>query len=179
MLKSKTIHNLLLLLVFPIIFCSTALAEDYKMFVAEMGCSTIGPQHPVETKASGEVLFQLTEGKQELTYRLEVKNIVDPYMAHLHVGPCDEEERSSQNKMEQGPIAAWLYPPKDFKDPDRLVKGEFTGVLSEGVITPRDLHNDITFAELIEAMRAGDAYANVHTRKYITCEICGRVKPKK
>ena len=40
-----------------------------------------------------------------------------------------------------------------------------------------DLEKDVTFAELIEAMRTGNAYTNVHTKKYVMGEICGQVKP--
>ncbi|MGW8287978.1 MAG: CHRD domain-containing protein [Desulfobulbales bacterium] len=143
-------------------------------FIANMSCSKIGPQHPKHTEATGQVLFKLDEERQELSYILKVVNIEDAYMAHLHVGPCGEEPQEKEGvPRDQGPIAAWLYLCKE-KD-GCTDEGKFTGVLAQGVITPDDLQNNVTFPELIKAMRTGHAYTNVHTKKYITCEICGEV----
>jgi hypothetical protein len=160
---------------FFIVSASAAWAEEDYDFVASMQCSEIGPRHPKQTDASGQVLFKLDEDRQELFYVLKVENLKDAYMAHLHVGPCDEEPREQEAPVEQGPIAAWLYL---CKNKDECVKGEFSGILAQGVITPADLLNDITFSDLIKAMSDGYAYANVHTKKYITCEICGPVIPR-
>jgi hypothetical protein len=149
------------------------------MFTGTLSCSTIGPSHPEHTEASGEFLFQLDESKQELTYKIQVENIENAFMAHIHVGPCDEKAEKTEIPSRQGPIAAWLYSCNSQEVPNQCIKGEFTGTLAEGVIKPCDLKNSITFEELIKAMREGYAYVNVHTRKYIMCEICGRVIPVK
>jgi len=109
----------------------------------------------------------------------KLKKIIDVYMAHLHIGPCNKGGQVEQVEIDQGPIAAWLYPCGDHDAPDRCIEGEFTGVLAKGVIRPENLENDITFAQLIDAIRNGNAYTNVHTRKNVTGEICGQIRPKK
>jgi len=178
MIKVNMKLTILMVCVFCVIFVSTGWAEDNK-FSATLSRSRIGPGHPVNTDASGEVFFQLDENKQELAYKLIVKKIKDVYMAHLHVGPCSKQEPSAQSPVAQGPIAAWLYPCPDHFAPDRCIEGEFSGTLAEGVIRPKDLENHMTFAELIEAIRNGNTYANVHTRTNVTGEICGQVEPQK
>jgi len=163
-----------LLLIASVTAAGAGMEEEEYDFIANMSCSKIGPQHPKHTDASGQVLFKLDEENQTLSYIVKVENIEDAYMAHLHVGPCGEEESQEQNAVprDQGPIAAWLYL---CKEKDGCNQGKFTGVLAQGVITPDDLQNNVTFPELIKAMRTGHAYTNVHTKKYITCEICGEV----
>lgn len=151
-------------------------ADNY-LFSSTLSCSRIGPRHPDKTEASGQVFFQFDESRRELTYKLQVETITDAYMAHLHIGPSIKQVQTNQDKIKQGPIAAWLYPSGDHNDPDRCIEGEFTGILARDVIKSENLNNDITFEELIEAMRNGNAYADVHTKKYITCEISGQIIP--
>jgi CHRD domain len=172
MCKNKIRSIILICCLVFFVSASAALAEEDYDFISNMGCSTIGPQHPEHTDARGQVLFKLDEEKQELFYILKVENLEDAYMAHLHVGPCGEEPQETKGPVEQGPIAAWLYL---CKDKEGCFTGKFTGVLAQGLITPDDLQNNITFPDLIKAMREGYAYTNVHTKKYITCEICGEV----
>ena len=161
---------------FFVLSTTSVQAEVYK-FEGTLTCSKMGPKHPEKTDASGEVYFQFDDAKQELTYKLEVENIEDVYMAHLHVGPCTAQASGEVVPENQGPIVAWLYPCGDHKTADRCVEGEFSGTLAEGVIRPEDLQHNVSFSDLIEALRNGNAYVNVHTRKYPTCEICGRVGP--
>ena len=159
------------------VFSTTSVLAEVYQFKGTLTCSKIGPKHPEQTNASGEVFFQLDEAKQELSYKLQVKNIEDVYMAHLHVGPCKEEIPAEKVSDKQQPIAAWLYPCGDHNTADRCIEGEFSGTLAEGVIKPEDLLRNVTFSHLIKALRNSNAYVNVHTRKYPTCEICGRITP--
>jgi hypothetical protein len=133
-------------------------------FVCGLKCNKIGPK-PADTSAKGNVFFQIDESKKEITYKLEVEKIRDVYMAHLHVGPCDK----------QGPMAAWLYPTNSVKG---KIEGEFNGILAKGIIRPEDLKDGITFNYLIESMRSGTTYVNVHSKKYIPGELRGQVLPK-
>jgi len=145
---------------------SSGWAEDCQ-FSCKLACNKIGPQQ-VETTAKGEVAFRFDEDKQELTYSLAVENIEDVYMAHLHIGPPDK----------QGPIAVWLYPSHEHDSMGRCIEGEFGGTLAEGVIRPEDMQQEFTFTDLIQAMRTGQAYVNVHTRKHIPGEIRGQISPQ-
>ncbi len=172
MFKINMKFSIFMVSVFFVIYTSAGWAEEYK-FTGNLSCSNIGPRHPKQSAATGDVSFQFDATKQELTYIINVEKIKDVYMAHLHVGPCNEK-----TPIDQGPIAAWLYPRADHDTKGSQIEGEFTGILAKGVIRQEDLKNDITFEDLIAAMRNGNAYTNVHTRAYITGEICGRIKPQ-
>jgi hypothetical protein len=175
-------YNLRLIFSLLIALCIISVSAGWStgnLFTGTMKCSKIGPNHPDFTKASGEFSFQVDLDKQEIAYQVDVKKIENAFMAHIHVGPCDKQDQSPPQLeiKRQGPIAAWLYSCKIEEGPNQCIKGEFTGTLAKGVITSADLQNDISFTDLIEAMHSGKAYVNVHTQKYITCEICGRIKP--
>jgi len=154
-----------------IIFC-TFLAATVSLVWAStckfdccLECNKTGPQS-VQTDAKGDVVFQLNEAKHELSYKLEVEKLQNAYMAHLHIGSTDKE----------GPIAVWLYPPHNHNAPNRLIEGEFYGIMAEGVIRPEDLNDGITFEDLVKSMKNGKAYVNVHTKKYVRGEIRGQIK---
>lgn len=71
--------------------------------------------------------------------------------------------------------AAWLYPLAGHGQEKRTVKGEFSGILAEGVIKPENLEEGLTFAELTYSLRNGAAYVNVHTEEYFMGAIRGQV----
>lgn len=163
MLKVKRVITGIMFCVFFIsIVCAVAAAEN--MFVCDLGVNKIGPK-PADTEAQGNVVFYLDESKQELTYKLMVEKIQDVYMAHLHIGPAGKE----------GQTVAWLYPLPGDVPADRTIKGEFNGILAEGVIRPEDLKNGITIEELLESLTKGNAYVNVHTEKFYMGAIRGQV----
>jgi hypothetical protein len=72
-------------------------------------------------------------------------------------------------------MAVWLYPNNSGT---RTIKGEFTGILAKGVIRPGDMEDGVTFEDLIESMRNGRTYVNVHTKNYIPGELRGQVQPQ-
>jgi len=146
-------------------FISTVSAEEYQ-FGSKLCCNRIGPK-PANTEAKGEISLQLNENKQELIYEVKVEGVKDVYMAHIHIGSSDK----------QGPIAVWLYPLNDHDSAQRCIEGEFAGTLAEGTIKTEDIKEGITFNNLIEAMRNGNAYVNVHTKKFIPGEIRGQIHP--
>ena len=150
--------------IFLITSVSEALAAD-NIFVCDLAKSKIGPK-PSDSDATGNVVFYLDENKNELSYKLMVEKIKDTYMAHLHIGPSDKE----------GILAAWLNPFQDDGYEKRIIEGEYSGTLADGVIKREDLENGITFEELIESLRNGNAYVNVHTTKFVMGAIRGQVQ---
>ena len=103
-----------------------------------------------ETRARGVANFQLSKDGTELHYKLIAANIENVVAAHIHLGP----------PTANGPVVAFLFGPAPPGG------GRFSGVLAEGVITEADLVGPLAgqpFSALIEAMRAGNAYVNVHT----------------
>ena len=108
---------------------------------------------PVDTRATGQAVFQLSSDGSELHYRLIVANTVDVLQAHIHLAPAGEN----------GAVVAFLYPSAP---PPQLLPGRTSGVLQTGTITSADLIGPLagmTLDDLLAAMRAGDTYVNVHT----------------
>jgi len=119
----------------------------------------------VETRAQGQAIFQLSRDGSELSYKLIVANIENVTQAHIHLAPAGAN----------GSVVAWLYPEGP---PSQLIPDRFSGVLAEGVITDDDIVGETeveTLDDLIEQIRAGNAYVNVHTSQYPPGEIRGQI----
>jgi hypothetical protein len=123
---------------------------------------------PVETKARGLAIFQLSKDGGELHYKLIVASVENVTQAHIHLAP----------RGANGPVVAWLYPSAP---PARPIPGEFNGVLAEGVITAEFLVGPLagtSMDDLVAAMRAGNTYVNVHTSQHPAGEIRGQIDPR-
>lgn len=113
-----------------------------------------------ESKASGQAIVKISKDETYLEYKLIVANIEDVRMAHFHMAPAGTN----------GGIVTWLFgvanPPIDYN-----------GVLAEGIITADDVTGGIEgdFQALIDAIRAGNIYVNVHTSAYPGGEIRGQL----
>jgi hypothetical protein len=121
---------------------------------------------PNESKAQGMAILKLSEDGTELNYKLIVANIENVAQAHIHVAPVGEN----------GPIVAWLYPSAP---PAQLIPGRSNGVLAEGTITDADLVGPLagmTLEDLLDEMRSGNTYVNVHTSQLPGGEIRGQVR---
>lgn len=128
---------------------------------------------PVETRARGQATFQLNKDGTELHFRLIVANIENVTQAHIHCGTPDVA----------GPVVAWLYPSSP---PAELIPGRFAGVLARGVITEADVVEQpdsevcpggvATLDELLDKMREGAAYSNVHTSQHPAGEVRGNIR---
>ena len=106
--------------------------------------------------AQGQANFKLSADGTELSYKLIAANIDNAFMAHIHMGPVGVN----------APIVVWLFPSTTPGAPGPLGAGRMDGVLAEGTITAADLVGPLKghpFSELIDAIRAGNAYVNIHT----------------
>lgn len=120
----------------------------------------------VDTNATGQAIFQLSKDGSELRYRLNVANIEDVVAAHIHLAPAGTN----------GGVVAWLYPDQA---PGQLVPGRSQGTLAEGTITEADLVGALageSLEALVEHMRDGGAYVNVHTSQFPGGEIRGQIQ---
>lgn len=100
-----------------------------------------------------------------LTYRLNVANIENVLMAHIHLGQAGET----------GDVVVWLYPAGP---PPQLIPGFSNGTLATGTITADDLVGPLAGAsldDLLDHIRAGNAYVNVHTTQNMPGEIRGQI----
>lgn len=119
----------------------------------------------VDTRTQGEATFQLSPDGTKLTYRLNLANIENVLMAHIHMGAADAN----------GPIVVWLYPSSP---PPQEISGRFSGVLATGTITAADLMGPLagqSLDALAAAMKAGDTYVNVHTPAHPGGEVRGQI----
>ena len=124
------------------------------------------PGVTIVSLGQGQAIFKLSEDGTSLSYKLIVANIEDVTQAHIHCGDATVN----------GSVLVFLF---------GFVAGgvDVNGVLAEGVITessirpnPASCPDIDTFAELLELLRNGTAYVNVHTVKYPGGEIRGQIK---
>ena len=115
----------------------------------------------IDTRAQGQVIFKISDDETMISYKLIVANIDNVLQAHIHLGAVDVN----------GQVVVFLYGPI-------LISGSFSGVLAEGTITATNLVGPLAgqpLSSLINAIRAGNTYANVHTTQNPTGEIRGQI----
>ena len=117
----------------------------------------------VNTSGSGFTALSTNAGQTAVDYTLLTHGLVDVVQAHIHIGPPEVN----------GPVAAFLFGPAD-----PPVTSD--GILARGTITEGDLIAtagvfDGTMATLLDHLRAGTAYVNVHTVVNPMGEIRGSV----
>ena len=121
---------------------------------------------PADTRAQGQAIFQLSADGTELSFKLIVANIENVTMAHIHQGA----------RGVNGPVVAWLYPDGP---PPQLIAGRFNGVLAEGALGEAALVGPLAgepFEALVELIRDGEAYVNVHTQQFPAGEVRGQIE---
>lgn len=131
-------------------------------FTATLSGATQVPA--VTTTATGHATFQLSRSGKSITYTLYVMGIEDPTMAHIHLGSSGKE----------GPPVVWLYPTQAHP----VKAGKVSGLLSRGVITAARLVGPMkgkTLNDLLDQIRAGNTYVNVHTKAHPGGEIRGQI----
>ncbi len=117
-------------------------------FTAELTGAASIPD-PIQTPASGRLELTVIDNGQAISYVLTVTDIQNVTEGDIHLGPANAN----------GPLVAKLFHggPK---------KGKFSGVLAQGKINASSLLGSMkgaSLGELLEQIRAGNAYVNVHT----------------
>ena len=116
-------------------------------------CPTCTTSTPADSRAQGEAIFRVSADGSTVDFRLIASNIDNVIMSHIHCGPAGTN----------GPIRMWLYPvigPVGAPGPSGA--GPQNGVLASGTFSPTGVVcPDGT--PLLDAMRAGLTYVNVHT----------------
>lgn len=123
---------------------------------------------PVETNATGQAIYKLNKDETGLHFKLIVANIEDVTQAHIHCGP----------EGVNGPVVAFLF--------GFVADGvDVNGILSQGTITGANVIPRLDsaacpggiadFDDLVEQMRAGGTYTNVHTLDNPGGEIRGQI----
>ncbi len=139
----------------------TRVADDARGFLARLSGSGEVPM--VDTMATGRAIFRLNKDETELMYELEAFDIDGVTQAHIHMGMPNMN----------GPVVAFLFGPSD-------PTGEIDDLLAEGTITEEDLTGPLAgdFSGLVERLRMGMLYVNVHTDANPPGEIRGQIGVK-
>jgi len=128
---------------------------------------------PRDTNAQGQAIFHIAPDDESFTYKLIASNIENVVQAHIHCGTA------TQN----GPIIVWLYPSVTATQALQVANGRHDGILAEGTVEAdgpdhvRVLDPDPTreacpdgvanFEEVLEKIRTGEAYVNIHTNDQV------------
>jgi len=137
--------------------------QNFNRFTAKLSGSNEVP--PVTTAGSGIAVFHLLPvGHQEvLNYELDLKNIKGVTGAHIHSG--------KQGK--NGPVVAGL-----FNQPRGPPTGTINGLLTAGTLTSSQLTGPLTHKtidSLVNMIKSGDAFVNVHTTQNQNGEVRGHI----
>jgi len=128
----------------------------------------------VSSTATGRFKASVNDKATSISYELTYSGLQgDVRQAHIHIG----------QRGANGGIMVWLCQTSFNVDPTALSptcpqSGTVSGVLqAANVIGPTGQGIDpMEFAELVAAIRAGVAYANVHSSKFPTGEIRGQLR---
>jgi CHRD domain len=110
---------------------------------------------PRDTPAGGLAIFREQQDSDLVDFHLVTSKIVNVNQAHIHCGAFGAN----------GPVRMWLFPvigPSGAALVHPAQLGKHTGVLNSGTFNPTGVTCPDGTA-LIDAMRAGLAYVNVHT----------------
>lgn len=134
-------------------------AEDATIFQADL---TGAGEFPARSTAAVGTVGVYVNGNT-VDYTIEVHGIGNVTGAHIHSGAAGSN----------GSIRIALYPGpgNNFTTPS----GAVDGVLISGSFNSSQV-TGVTYEELLNQMRAGTAYANVHTTQYPGGEIRGQVR---
>ena len=107
--------------------------------------------------AAGQTIFKVSKDGTSVSYKLIVANLDEVIQSHIHCGEAGVN----------GPVRVFLFGPV-------VPEGTSNGILSQGSFDPAGFTcPDGT--PLLDAMRAGDTYVNVHTTQFPGGEIRGQI----
>jgi hypothetical protein len=131
----------------PLLVLAACGDDDDPAGLATNFSATLSGANEVPTNASTATgNATLSVSGNQITYTVNVTNLANAVVAHIHVGAAGVN----------GPVRLNLCGTGDPQPP--CVSG--TGVLATGT---NGTTVGITFEELLSAMRSGEAYVNVHT----------------
>jgi hypothetical protein len=104
---------------------------------------------PINTQATGMAQFQLSSDGKELNYDLSTTNLQGFMMAHIHQG------KSGENGQPVAPL--------------QMGKGKVSSSDFQGPLAGKQI------SDLVDLMKNGGAYVNVHTNQNQNGEIRGQI----
>jgi hypothetical protein len=152
---------LLLLCVAAAGLINSASAQQQKFTIKLSGSNEVPA---VNTAGPGVATFQLSADGKSLDYQLNVTKMNSVMGSHIHSG------KQGQN----GPVVAGLFNPAMSGPPTGAINGQ----LSKGTITAANLQGPMAgkqISDLVNLLKSGGAYVNVHTSQNQNGEIRGQV----
>lgn len=146
-MKKSLVSLTIMLVLLTVTSAAYASPAEQRNFVAPLSGDEEVPAR--DTNARGLAKFQLSREGGELSYKLIVANIENVAAAHIHCAPAGVN----------GPVGVTLFV-------GAPGSGRFDGVLAQGTITGPDAGNGcgwMSLGDVLNAMRSGNAYVNVHT----------------
>jgi len=131
-------------------FALPAQAAD-RVFTATMDGAQCLPD-PIQTPATGTVELRVSADGKKIDYKITLAKLSNPSHSDLHIG--------GPGQNGQPVVKLWPVGGATAK------RGEFTGVLVEGSFDAGDFTGPMTgspLSDLLEEVRAGNTYVNVHT----------------
>lgn len=131
--------------------CAAFTVQAGETFTAKLSGAEQLPD-ATDSKATGTLVLTVSDDGKSVAYRLTVENLSNPSGADVHLGP----------PTMNGPLVVKLFPRRG----DGAKKGPFSGVLAEGSFDGGDFLGPMTgspLSDLIDELKAGNAYTNVHT----------------
>src|SRR6266516_5313911 len=143
---------------FDVVASNTAFAQQ-QHFTAKLSGNNEVP--PLTSKSSGVATFDLNAAGTQMKYTLNVTDIDHVIAAHIHKG------KSTEN----GPIVVNLFIPSK-------ATGKVSGTLAQSSINSTSLIGPLQgkqMPDLINLIKTGQAYVNVHTTQNPPGEVRGQV----
>src|SRR5262245_7329369 len=132
---------------------------------------------PVALSTTGNGTFQakIDDAAQEITYTLSYADLEGSVLqAHIHFGSSQQTGGISLflcTNLGNGPVGTQLCPAAPATVTGTLRPADVVGPAGQGIAAGE-------FAEIVDAMRAGKTYANVHSSKYPAGEIRLQLRDK-
>ena len=124
--------------------------QQPQTFTAKLSGSNEVP--PVTTSATGMAQFQLTADGSQINYKLNATNLNNFMMAHIHQGKASENGPPVTTPLSMG-------------------SGKITASDLQGPLAGKQL------SDLINLMKTGGTYTNIHTQTNQNGEIRGQISP--
>jgi hypothetical protein len=128
----------------------------------------------LSTPASGDFRARLKVGDREISYRLSYADLTgDVQQAHIHLGQFSVNGAISVflcSNLSNGPAGTQPCPPAPATIEGTIRPADVIGPAVQG-IAPGE------FDELVDAIRAGVTYVNVHSATFPNGEIRSQLRP--
>jgi len=129
----------------------------------------------LSTPGSGEFEAHVRASKEQISYSLSYANLEAPVtQAHIHFGAIGQSGGISVflcSNLGNGPAGTQACPDAPATITGKIKPGDVIGPAAQGIDPGQ-------FDELIDGIRAGATYANVHSTKYPGGEIRAQLEPQ-